>query len=218
MSRSQVPPLICPDYWEQACAELAQRDSVMRELIAQYPEGCLQSRGDAFTTLARSVVGQQVSLKAAQTIWDRFVALLPKSAKQLTPKRVLKMKVDDMRQAGLSARKIQYLVDLALHFDEGKLQVEAWPEMADEAIIADLMAVRGIGRWTAEMFLMFHLLRSDILPLDDAGLIKGISQCYFSGSRVSRNEVRELAQMWHPWASVATWYLWRATTPAPIHY
>ena len=177
MSASKTPKLelISPDYWAEACAHLVKKDRVMRRLIPQYgTEGCMQSHGDAFTTLARSVVGQQISVKAAQAVWDRFAAL-PR-AKKFTPANILKLKVDDMRAAGLSARKIEYLVDLAVHFDAGAVHVNAWSEMDDEAIIAELVAIRGIGRWTAEMFLMFHLLRPNVLPLDDVGLIKGISR------------------------------------------
>src|SRR5690606_12764863 len=106
---------------------------------------------------------------------------------------VLRLKVDDMRAAGLSARKIEYLVDLALHFDSGAIDAGAWASMDDETVIAELVGIRGIGRWTAEMFLIFHLLRPNVLPLDDIGLINGISQNYFSGEVVSRSDAREVA-------------------------
>ncbi len=186
----------------------------MKRLIPQYGDAMLQSRGDAFGTLARSIVGQQISVKAAQTVWDRFAALPP----AMTPQAVLKLKIDDMRAAGLSARKVEYLVDLALHFDAGKLHVEGWHGMDDEAIIGELVAIRGIGRWTAEMFLIFHLLRPNVLPLDDVGLINGISHNYFSGDPVSRSDAREVAQAWQPWCSVATWYIWRSLDPLPVTY
>jgi DNA-3-methyladenine glycosylase II len=140
---------------------------------------------------------------AAQSIWDKFTKL----SKKLTPAVVLKLKVDDMRAAGLSARKIEYVVDLALHFDSGTLHVKNWDAMDDEAIIAELVAIRGIGRWTAEMFLIFHMMRPNVLPLDDVGLVNGISHNYFSGETVSRSEIREVAAAWAPYCSVATWYL-----------
>lgn len=186
----------------------------MKRLIPQFEGAVLQARGDAFTTLARSIVGQQISVRAAQTVWDRF-AQLPRSMK---PAAVLKLKVDDMRAAGLSARKVDYLVDLALHFEGGKLHVKDWAAMDDEAIITELVAIRGIGRWTAEMFLIFHLMRPNVLPLDDLGLINGISQHYFSGDPVSRSEAREVAEAWKPWCSVATWYIWRSLAPLPVAY
>jgi len=203
-----------PDYWEEACKHLAKKDRVMKRLIPQFGDACLESRGDAFTTLARSIVGQQISVKAAQSVWDRF-AQLPR---RMTPANVLKLKVDDMRAAGLSARKIEYLVDLALHFDSGIVHVDAWEDMSDEMIVAELVAIRGIGRWTAEMFLIFHLMRPNVLPLDDAGLINGISQSYFSGDPVSRSDAREVAVAWAPYCSVATWYIWRSLDPLPVAY
>ena len=203
-----------PEYWAEACKHLMKKDRVMKRLIPQFGEACLQSRGDAFVTLARSIVGQQISVKAAQTVWDRF-ALLPR---KITPTNVLKLKVDDMRAAGLSVRKVEYLVDLALHFDNGALHVKKWSEMDDEASIDELVAIRGIGRWTAEMFLIFHLMRPNVLPLDDVGLINGISHNYFSGEAVSRSEAREVAAAWAPYCSVATWYIWRSLDPLPVSY
>ena len=188
-TKNKAPVVCTPDYWAEACAHLAKRDRVMKRLIPRFGDACLQSRGDAFVTLARSIVGQQISVKAAQSVWNRFEAL----PRRLAPAQVLKLKVDDMRAAGLSARKVEYLVDLALHFDSGRIHVDQWQAMDDEAIIAELVAIRGIGRWTAEMFLMFHLLRPDVLPLDDVGLINGISLNYFSGEPVSRSEAREVA-------------------------
>ena len=204
-----------PSYWEEACRYLIKKDRVMKRLIPQFGDVKLISRGDAFITLARSVVGQQISVKAAQTVWDRFTQL---SKSTMTPSRVLKLKVDDMRAAGLSARKVEYIVDLALHFSNGRGNPLGWEAMSDEEIIAELVAIRGIGRWTAEMFLIFHLLRPNVLPLDDVGLLNGISQNYFSGESVSRSDAREVAQAWAPFCSVATLYIWRSLDPVPVAY
>ena len=214
MATTEKVIIATPEYWGEACKHLMKKDRVMKRLIPQFGEASLQSRGDAFVTLARSIVGQQVSVKAAQTVWDRF-SLLPR---KITPANVLKLKVDDMRAAGLSARKVEYIVDLALHFDNGALHVKKWSEMTDDAIIDELVAIRGIGRWTAEMFLMFHLMRPNVLPLDDVGLINGISSNYFSGEAVSRSEAREVAAAWAPYCSVATWYIWRSLDPLPVAY
>jgi len=203
-----------PEYWDDACKHLVKKDRVMKRLIPQFEEAYLQSRNDPFITLARSIVGQQISVAAAQSIWDKFTKL----SKKLTPAVVLKLKVDDMRAAGLSARKIEYVVDLALHFDSGTLHVKNWDAMDDEAIIAELVAIRGIGRWTAEMFLIFHMMRPNVLPLDDVGLVNGISHNYFSGETVSRSEIREVAAAWAPYCSVATWYLWRSLDPIALAY
>jgi DNA-3-methyladenine glycosylase II len=235
-------PEVCetPPYWGDACKHLVKKDRVMKRLIPQFPNTTLQSRGDAFSTLARSIVGQQISVKAAQTVWHRFEALAkntkadepPQGRSALTvgsarleaksagasisPGHVLKLKVDDMRAAGLSARKIEYLVDLSIHFDAGTVHVRDWQAMNDEAIIAELVAIRGIGRWTAEMFLMFYLSRPNVLPLDDVGLINGISKNYFSGESVSRSDAREVAAPWAPYCSVATWYIWRSLDTIPV--
>jgi DNA-3-methyladenine glycosylase II len=211
---SQAPQLTTPGFWEDACKHLMKKDRVMKRIIPQFGDACLQTRGDAFVTLARSIVGQQISVKAAQTVWDRF-ALLPK---KMAPDDVLRLKVDDMRAAGLSARKVEYLVDLALHFDKGTLHIKNWDNMGDEDIIAELVSIRGIGRWTAEMFLIFHLMRPNVLPLDDVGLINGISRNYFSGDAVSRSDAREVAAAWTPYCSVATWYIWRSLDPLPVEY
>ena len=206
--------IVTPDYWSEACSHLMRKDRVLKKLIPQFGDAILESRGDAFVTLARSIVGQQISVKAAQSVWDRFAKL----SRKLSPAGVLKLKVDDMRAAGLSARKVEYLVDLALHFDSGAVHVSDWQQMDDEAIIAELVAIRGIGRWTAEMFLIFHLMRPNVLPLDDVGLINGISRSYFSGEPVSRSDVREVAQAWQPYCTVATWYIWRSLDPVPVAY
>ena len=214
IANPELPEVLTPHYWDDACKHLVKKDRVMKRLIPQFGDACLTTRGDAFTTLARSIVGQQISVKAAQTVWDRF-AVLPR---KMTSANVLKLKVDDMRAAGLSARKVEYLVDLALHFDSGALHVKDWQTMDDDAIIAELIAIRGIGRWTAEMFLIFHMMRPNVLPLDDVGLINGISKSYFSGEAVSRSDAREVAAAWAPYCSVATWYIWRSLDPLPVEY
>ena len=210
--------IVTPDYWDEACKHLAKRDRVMRKLIPQLGEGRLQSRGDAFTTLARSIVGQQISVKAAQSVWDRFIALMPSGPAHVQPGGVLALSTECMRGAGLSGRKVEYLSDLALHFQSEQVHVQQWQQMEDEAIVDELVAIRGIGRWTAEMFLIFHLMRPDVLPLDDLGLIKGISVNYFSGEPVSRAEAREVGDAWAPFRSVATWYIWRSLDPLPVDY
>lgn len=213
---SPAPPTA--DFWDDACKHLAKRDRVMRKLIPRFADGRLESRGDAFTTLARSIVGQQISVKAAQAVWDRFVALTAGPSHCLLPSAVLALDAPQIRAAGLSARKVEYLCDLAQHFDSGAVHVAEWQKMDDEAIIEELVAIRGIGRWTAEMFLIFHLLRPNVLPLDDVGLIKGISVNYFSGEPVSRAEAREVGDAWVPYRSVATWYIWRSLDPLPVSY
>jgi len=206
---------IAPEYWEQACVELMKQDRILRKLIPKYGSGFLMTRGDAFTTLARAIVGQQISVAAAQTVWGKVVAV---ANKKINPKSILKLSVEELRGAGLSGRKVEYIRDLADHFDSGRLHANQWKEMGDEAVIKELSAIRGIGRWTAEMFLIFNLVRPNILPLDDVGLIRAISLNYFSGEPVSRHEAREVAANWAPWRTVATWYMWRSIDPIPVEY
>ena len=149
---------------------------------------------------------------------DRFAALLPGPSTRISPAQVLDLPLEALRAAGLSARKVEYLRDLASHFASGAVHVRQWSSMDDEQIIEELVAIRGIGRWTAEMFLIFHLMRPNVLPLDDLGLLRGISLNYFSGEPVSRAEAREVGEAWAPFRSVATWYIWRSLDPLPVEY
>ena len=213
-----APTEVTPDYWDDACRHLSKRDRVLKKLIPRFGETRLRSRGDAFTTLARSIVGQQISVKAAQSVWDRFSTATGGHSTRVMPAAVQALAVPSMREAGLSARKTEYLLDLARHFSDGGAQDNQWLQQDDEAIIAELISIRGIGRWTAEMFLIFHLMRPNVMPLDDLGLIKGISLNYFSGEPVSRAEAREVGEAWAPFRSVATWYIWRSLDPLPVEY
>jgi DNA-3-methyladenine glycosylase II len=213
--QKSIVEAVAPEYWEQACRELMKQDRILKKLIPKYGSGFLVTRGDAFTTLARAIVGQQISVTAAQAVWDRVVVA---SKKKINPKNILALSVEDLRAAGLSGRKVEYIQDLADHFDSGRLHANQWKDMDDESVIKELSSIRGIGRWTAEMFLIFNMVRPNILPLDDIGLIKAISLNYFSGEPVSRHEAREVAANWGPCRTVATWYMWRSIDPIPVEY
>ncbi len=203
-----------PHYWQDACKELAKKDKVMKKLIRKYEDAKLTSRGDAFQTLARSIVGQQLSVKAAQTIWDRFAAL----TSTITPYDVLQIKEEALRQAGLSQRKCEYLKALAVSFDDGTLTPDKWEDMTDDEITDQLVSLRGIGRWTAHMFLIFYLMRPDVYPTDDLGLLRGIGKCYFDSNGVNSNQIKEIGLLWTPWRTVGTWYIWRDLDPMPVEY
>lgn len=203
-----------PTYWQQATAELSERDKVLRELIARHQDMVLRSRGEPFYTLARSIVGQQISVKASDKVWQRLIAAIP----EFTPKGISGSVEEDLRACGLSQRKVSYLRDLARHFEQDLLQPAGWAVMDDEAVIADLMRVRGIGRWTAEMFLIFNLQRPDVLPLDDFGLQRAMSVHYNNNQPLSKLKIRVISNQWQPWRSVATWYLWRSLDPTPVEY
>jgi DNA-3-methyladenine glycosylase II len=203
-----------PEYWERAKRALRRNDPIMGGIIGRHPRVHIVARGDAFLTLARAIVGQQISVKAAQSVWNRVLGLVL----EMTPENVLAQERPRLRACGLSDRKVEYIADLAQHFADGTVHVARWPEMSDEGVIAELIQVRGIGRWTAEMFLMFNLLRPDVLPVDDLGLQKGIRLAYFKGRKISLKRMKRLGEQWRPWRSVATWYLWRSLDPLPVEY
>ena len=198
-----------PDYWAEAKAHLARRDKVLRKLVRDYPDADLRTRGDAFQTLCRSIVGQQISVKAAQSIWARFV----EAAGKVQPARVAGIPVEVLRGCGLSGQKSLYVKDLATHFHAGIVKPRRWARMDDEAIIEDLVRVKGIGRWSVEMFLIFHLMRPNVLPVDDLGLRRAMERAYNDGEPLTKDEMRALGARWAPWSSVATWYLWRSLDP-----
>lgn len=203
-----------PDYWQQAAAELSSNDPVMAALVRHYAGLTLVSRGDAFATLARSIVGQQISVKAADSVWARVLACLP----ALSPAGVLARSAAELAACGLSRRKVEYLLDLAQHFESGRLDPAGWGLQDDETLIRELSAVRGIGRWTAEMFLIFNQLRPDVYPLDDIGLQRAVFTHYFGGEKQPRSALAAFGERWRPWRSVATWYLWRSLDPVPVAY
>ncbi|MEW6133993.1 MAG: DNA-3-methyladenine glycosylase 2 family protein [Pseudomonadota bacterium] len=202
-----------PDYWQPACRALSRADPVMARLIRAYPDAALRSRGNAFETLLRAIVGQQISVKAADAVWARVCAATP-----LQPGPVAALGIDGLRACGLSRMKAEYAIDLAEHFSEGRIKPRRWAHMEDEAVIAELADVRGIGRWTAEMFLIFHLLRPNVWPVGDLGLLKAISLHYRQGEKVGAKEARAIGEAWQPWRTVATWYLWRSLDPVAVEY
>src|SRR6267142_5843778 len=204
-----------PEYWHRAKRALARKDPIMAGIMRAHPKIFLARRGEPFRTLARAIVGQQISVKAAQSVWDRLVACVGGA---VSPESVLLKDRKLLRACGLSDRKTEYIADLAQHFADGAIHVHRWPKMADEEIIAELVEVRGIGRWTAEMFLIFNLLRPDVFPLDDLGLQKGIRVSYYKGRKVSVRTMQRLGEGGRPWRSVATWYLWRSLDPVPVEY
>ena len=198
-----------PEFWPEAKRALSRRDPTLRKLIKAYPDAALGGRGDAFQTLARSIVGQQISVKAAQSIWNRFA----ECSGAMTPDAVAALKPEAMRACGLSGSKVTYLHDLASHFSSGAVKPRRWKRMSDEDIITDLVRVKGIGRWSVEMFLIFHLMRPDVLPVGDLGLQRAMERQYNGGKPLTKAEMREIGAPWAPWRSVATWYLWRSLDP-----
>ena len=159
-------------------------------------------------------MGQQISVKAAQSVWDR----LEIKVKQINPTQIKKIHTNSLKSVGLSRQKVSYLKNLAEAYIENKIKFNSWVRMNDEEIIQDLIQVKGIGRWTAEMFLIFNLCRADVFPLDDIGMIKGLCKIYKLEYPIDRNKVLILGNKWRPYRSVATWYLWRSLDPIPVEY
>lgn len=261
MEKNQSPP-----FWQQAMAELSAVDPVLGQIIASYPGELMKGRGDAFYTLARSITGQQISVKAADAVWGRLEGRLshgerpkstsvkdapgdagegegsapqtleqmedslhpdPKSSQTIStspngrgvhPSALRSLTEAELRAIGYSRQKVTYLHSLADFFVTRKHLERDWAQMDDEEVIQDLIRIRGIGRWSAEMFLIFYLQRPDVLPLDDIGLLKAVGRHYGLADKAGRKETRLLAQKWQPWRSVATWYLWRSLDPVPVAY
>ncbi len=201
-------------YWKEARQALAAVDPILGKVIEIGGDSILRPRHDPFFSLSRSIVGQQISVKAAESVWQKMLALMG----DVTPQAVADENEDSLRECGLSRPKARYILSLAEHFIDGSLKREQWSEMDDEAVIERLVQVKGIGRWTAEMFLIFHLLRPDVLPLGDIGIQKAIANNFNGGIRPSAKEMATIAEPWRPWRSVASWYLWRSLDAVPVEY
>jgi DNA-3-methyladenine glycosylase II len=215
MSYSE-PAVQRPVYWNQACQELMQRDRILRKLIPVYGQESVQAQHGPYQTLIRIIVGQQVSLTLGHKLWRQLVQAC---GQDLQPDCILRHSESELRAMGLSLRKAQYVRDAARYFQQDDHRDPDWWQAQDDAaIVARLCDIRGVGRWSAEMFLIFSLRRPDVLPLDDTALLKAISHHYFSGEPVSRFEAREVAQAWAPWRTVASWYLWRSMDAAAVEY
>jgi len=203
-----------PKYWREACKALAEQDQILKGLIQEYRDARLRSRGSAFETLLRAIVGQQISVKAAQSVWSRF----EEKVGLVSTESVLAHTSTALRSCGLSRQKVDYIQDLARHFQSGAINPRRFRALDDEKLIQSLCDVRGIGRWTAEMFLIFHLRRPDVYPLQDIGLIRAVEKHYLAGKGASKQQVIAIGERWRPWRTVATWYLWRSLDPFPVEY
>ncbi len=203
-----------PIFWEKAKKELIKKDKRLGNIIKNYPKDFLFSKSDPFYTLARSIIGQQISVKAAQAVWDRF----ENKIRKVTPKNVANLHFMSMKSCGLSKQKISYLKSLSDAFLKKKINQKKWEKLTDEEIISELVSIKGVGRWTAEMFLIFNLCRPDIFPADDLGVIRGICKCYDLNYPIDKNTATIMSEIWKPYRSVATWYFWRSLDPIPVEY
>lgn len=202
-----------PEYWSEACAELCVKDPVLAKVIKKYPEPILTSKGDLFSTLIRSIVGQQISVLAADAIWGRFIALVG----EVSPEPILKPTPEMLKNCGLTSRKVEYIRGISETWTREYAGLD-WEILSDDEVKRKLIALRGVGPWTAEMILMFSLLRPDIFPIDDIGAIRAIENIYNRGEVMTKDELLDQANNWAPWRTVATWFLWRTIDDEPVEY
>ena len=211
MKKNNIKP---PIFWQKAKKILSKKDNKLSKIIKSYPDDFLFSKSDPFYTLARSIVGQQISVKSAQSVWNKLEVKIIR----IKPKIIATTHSGTLKSVGLSRQKVGYLKNLANAFIEKKIKIKTWEKMTDEEIIQDLIQIKGIGRWTAEMFLIFNLCRADIFPLDDIGMIKGLCKLYDIPYPTERRKIIKIGKKWKPYRSVATWYLWRSLDPIPVEY
>ena len=203
-----------PAFWSKARSALIAADPALGEIIKRCGSGRLQPRNDAFFSLARSIVGQQISVKAAESIWNKLETALG----EVTAQTISRRSPEQIRKFGVTRQKSTYLLDLAHHFSAGGLDQKNWTQLSDSEVIEHITKIKGIGPWTAEMFLIFHLLRPDVLPLGDIGIQNAMKLHFNGGTRMTPGEMSARAAPWRPWRSVASWYLWRSLDPLPVDY
>ncbi len=212
-----MPPLhhnAAAPYWDEALTHLRRIEPVFGALAERFPGERIRTSGSPFQVLANSIVGQQISVKAASAIFGRLTVLLG----TWSPEAVRQVSDEQLRTAGLSVRKVEYFRGLAAAFADGTVAPQRWESETDAQIIRELVALRGIGRWTAEMFLIFFLQRPDVLPLDDLGLLQSASRAFGWDYPFDPKILAARAEAWRPWRTVGTWYLWRALDPEPVVY
>ena len=203
-----------PIFWEKAKKDLIRKDKKLGRIISSYPKDFLFSKSDPFYTLARSIVGQQISVQAAQAVWNKY----ERKIKEVNPENTIKMHFMTLKSCGLSRQKISYLRHISLSFIQNEINPNKWHKYSDEEVINELIKIKGIGRWTAEMYLIFNLCRPDVFPADDLGLIKGICNCYSIKYPITKDRAIKMSDKWKPYRSVATWYFWRSLDPIPVEY
>ena len=200
--------------WLLAINNLKKKDKILKEIINKYKSEKLHSKKNAFLTLAKSITGQQISIKAANSIWQK----LEKKLKKINSINLLNLKKNEILKCGFSKQKVNYLFNLANFFKKNKNIENKWKKIEDEEVIEDLIKIKGIGRWTAEMFLIFYLLRPNIFPSADIGLLKAISINYNLKYPLKNSDIKKFKKKWIPWSTVAIWYLWRSLDPVPVKY
>tara|TARA_B110000008_G_scaffold203435_1_gene202110 strand:+ start:2825 stop:3448 length:624 start_codon:yes stop_codon:yes gene_type:complete len=204
-----------PEYWEQSKKILSGVDSSLASLILAHSDYIVSSRGEALETLLRSIVGQQISVQAAASVWGK----LANKIGQMKPENVLSLGFDDLKACGLSKQKTQYIINICDHFISFSIKGHShWEGRLFESVYQELITIKGVGPWTAEMFGMFYLLEQDIFPIKDIGIIRAMNQIYGGGNTLSNNKIIEISEQWKPYRSVACWFLWKSIDSEDVQY
>ena len=196
---------------DKAVTDLRKNDDIIAKIITDYPKERMEMKNDTLHTLVRSVVGQQISVRAADAIWNRLDEACNNS---ITENNLLELSIEDMRKTGLSNTKSNYIMNIV----NANLSELDWEDMSDEEVSNELCKIKGIGPWTADMFLIFRLGRTNVLPLGDIGLVNAINLHYNNKEKLSKEKLMKFKEKWSPWCSVATWYMWRSLDPVPVEY
>jgi len=204
-----------PVYWRRAKRILSKKDLILRKIIKKYKKGFLTTRNDPFFSLCRTIVGQQISTKAADSIWLKFEK---KCRKRIVPKKVLKLSSSSLKSAGLSRQKVKYLKNIAKSFKNKSFNVRELRKMNDEEAINYITKLKGLGVWSAEMFLMFNLNRKDIFPIKDIGLLRAISKNYKTSYPPTKKFLNKISKLHAGYRTVFTWYMWRSIDPTDVKY
>jgi DNA-3-methyladenine glycosylase II len=204
-----------PVYWHKAKKILSRRDPILKRIIKKYKKGFLTSKNNPFFSLCRTIVGQQISTKAADSIWIKFEK---KCKKRIVPKTILKLSSQNLKSAGLSRQKVSYLKNIAKSFINKSFDISEIKKMNDENAIIYITKIKGLGVWSAEMFLMFNLNRPDLFPVKDIGLLRAISKNYKVSYPPSKKFLSQISKLHTGYRTVFTWYMWRSIDPTDVEY
>jgi len=204
-----------PPYWHKAKKILSRKDPILRKIIKKYDTGFLTTKKKPFFSICRTIVGQQISTKAADSIWLKFET---KCKKRIEPNTILKLSTRTLKNTGLSRQKVSYLKNIAKNFKNKSFDVNKLKKMNDEDAINYITRLKGLGIWSAQMFLMFNLNRSDIYPTGDIGLLRAISMNYKTSYPPSKRFLDKISKQHFGYRTVLTWYMWRSIDPVDVEY
>ena len=204
-----------PAYWQDSLQYLTSADKTLGDVISQHKDYSITSRGEAYETLLRAIVGQQISVKAAASVWNKIIDLI----KIIEPNKILSISKEKLKLCGLSKQKTQYILNISEHFKINNIIDDTyWENRTYLSVYEELITIKGIGPWTAEMFGMFYLLEKDIFPLKDVGILRAMYQLYNNGERIDIDKIVKISDTWKPYRSVACWFLWRSIDSEEVLY